>query len=70
MKTDFDPREFATLLDSTTEIIKVLVNCKQYQELTNSLYHSGVDLTLVDAIQALEQTANAFTEFQAESLAL
>ncbi|WP_088243843.1 hypothetical protein [Calothrix rhizosoleniae] len=62
MKNDFSPQEFINMLEGTTEIIKVTVNSKQFQELTNDIHYSNVDFTLVDAIQAFEQAVDAYKE--------
>ena len=64
MKNDFHPGEFITMLQSVGNILRGIVDSKQFQELTNNQYYQSVDFTLVDALQAIEQTADAYEEMQ------
>lgn len=68
MKSNFESQEFLSLLESMNEILKIAVNCQQYQDLLNSDFYSSPSFTLNDAVQAIEECCDAFTDMQTDAM--
>ena len=64
MKTNFDPLDFQALLNGLSTIVNTAIRSQNYQELCNTQYAQSLDFTLVDALQAIQQVEECFTEWQ------
>lgn len=61
MKTDISDDDFLALLDSIAANLRVLVGSKQYHQLSNNEYYGNADITLIDALQGVEQTHDTYS---------
>jgi hypothetical protein len=68
MKTTFLPDDFLSMLETTAKTLLVLVTSSNYQEIV-SQENCGVDFTLVDAIQAVEQASDVYSLMHQSDLA-
>lgn len=56
------------MLDSVTELIRVMADSKQYQHLTTSDHYYADELNLNDAIEAMENVSTAFCDMHRNGL--
>ncbi|MDJ0674389.1 MAG: hypothetical protein QNJ36_03135 [Calothrix sp. MO_167.B42] len=64
MKNQFSPQYFYRSLESLHQQIDCLIQSSNYQTYINSKYARGLDHSLVDALQAIEQVRDAYVEQQ------
>jgi hypothetical protein len=69
LKTDISDDDFLALLDSIAANLRVLVGSKQYHQLSNNEYYGNADITLIDALQGVEQTHDTYSEMIQNNLA-
>jgi hypothetical protein len=68
MKTNFSPDEFLATLEGVSKILSVLCRSTNYQEIT-SKENCGLDFTLVDALQGVEQVSDIYALMHQSDLA-